>query len=382
MLRLVVIVLSLALPLGIAVLIARRVSEHNRMPPRYVGMTLAGGLLAGLAAGWIERVLLGWTELSFDVSQGGVTGALLAMFLLAAPLEEGLKVAVVWPLHGVRTMSTPRLGLAYAACAGAGFAGGEGVFAAVSQTVDWVLGFRMLLALPAHVFFAGTWGYALAQRGRSRGRWFAFAWTGAMLLHALYDHIVFGRGAGVLVLALPMLSMMAFVAWIGLRDVAPVSSRGGRRSLLASARIPEPPSLNAMRNALRKTDRPLMLHWIGIGALVTLGVVVVLLVFAVYLGHRIGVDFALADEGDVRASGPLVLLGTATLAGFPTAGYLVAKASAAESVLEPAMGAGLAIAAAVALVSLAAPVAAVFALAVAPLAFALACGGAWFGLAR
>jgi hypothetical protein len=202
-----------------------------------------------------------------------------------------------------------------------------------------------------------------------------------MLLHALYDHIVFGRGPGLLVLALPMLVMMGFVAFTALRDVAP--RRSNRPSLLASARIPEPPSLRAMRHALRRhDDRPLMVHWIAIGALVTLGVVVVLLVVAVYLGHRIGVDFALADEGDVRSSGPLVLLGTATLAGFPTAGYLVAKASAATSVLEPAMGAGLAIAAAVALVSLAAPVAAVFALAVAPLAFALACGGAWFGLAR
>lgn len=380
MLRVVIILLSVALPLGIALLLARRVSEHNRMPKSYLAMTLAGGLLAGLAAGFVERFLLGWTELSLEVQRGGVTGALLAMFLLAAPLEEGAKVAVVWPLHGVRTMSTPRLGLGYAACAGAGFASGEGVFAALAGTVDWVLGFRMLLALPAHVFFAGAWGYALAMRGRSRGRWFAVAWMSAMALHALYDHIVFGRGVGVLVLALPMLAMMGLVAWVALRDVAPRSSRG--RSLLSSARIPEPPSLNAVRHALRKTERPLMLHWIALGALVTLGVVVVLLVVAVYLGHRIGVDFALADEGDVRSSGPLVLLGTATLAGFPTAGYLVAKASAAQSVLEPAMGAGLAIAAAVALVSLAAPVAAVFALAVAPLAFALACGGAWFGLAR
>jgi hypothetical protein len=125
-----------------------------------------------------------------------------------------------------------------------------------------------------------------------------------------------------------------------------------------------------------------MLHWIAIGALVTLGVVIVALGGAVYAGHAIGVDFALADEADVRSSGPLVLLGSATLAGFPVAGYLVARASAAHSVLEPAMGAALAILAAVGLLSLAAPVAAVFALAAAPLAFALACGGAWFGLVR
>ena len=125
-----------------------------------------------------------------------------------------------------------------------------------------------------------------------------------------------------------------------------------------------------------------MLHWIALGALVTLGVVIAALALAVYVGHVVGVDFALADEADVRSSGPLVLLGSSTLAGFPLAGYLVARASAAHSVLEPAMGAGLAIVAAVALLSLAAPVTAVFGIAVAPLAFALACGGAWFGLVR
>ena len=125
-----------------------------------------------------------------------------------------------------------------------------------------------------------------------------------------------------------------------------------------------------------------MLHWIAIGALVTLGVVLVALAGAVYVGHAIGVDFALADESDVRSSGPLVLLGAGVLAGFPVAGYLVARASSAHSVLEPAMGAGVAIVAAVLLASLAAPVTAVFGLAAAPLAFALACGGAWFGLVR
>ncbi len=379
MLRLFLIILCATLPLGSAALVWRRASELRHVSRRDTVLVVAGGIVAGLGALWAERLVLDWTELSFEVSRAGVTGALLATFLLAAPLEEGLKVLVVWPLHGARRTTTPRLGLTYAACAGAGFASGEAVFTALTQNIEFLLTLRLLLALPAHLFFAGAWGYALGSRTPVRGRWFALAWTGSMLLHALYDHIVFGRGPGLLVLALPMLVMMGFVAYIALRDVAPRSSRS---SLLSSARIPEPPSLRAMRHALRRTDRPLMLHWIAIGALVTLGVVVVALVLAVYFGHRVGVDFALADESDVRASGPLVLLGSATLSGFPLAGYLVAKASAATSVLEPAMGAGLAIVASVALVSLAAPVAAVFAIAVAPLAFALSCGGAWFGLAR
>jgi hypothetical protein len=199
----------------------------------------------------------------------------------------------------------------------------------------------------------------------------------AMVVHALFDHVVFGRGPGILVVAAPMLALMGLLSWIALRDVAPRPD-----APLSTRFVPEPPSLSAMRQALRRTDRPLMIHWIAIGALVTLGVMLVSLALAVYAGHRIGIDFSLADQEDVRSSGPLVLLGSAMLAAFPLAGYLVARASSATSVLEPAMGAGLAIAAVVALLSVTAPIAVAFALAVAPVAFVLACSGAWFGLSR
>jgi hypothetical protein len=125
-----------------------------------------------------------------------------------------------------------------------------------------------------------------------------------------------------------------------------------------------------------------VLRWIIAGGFVTTGVVLASLMLAVLIGHEMGVDFSYANEADMRSNGPLVLLGSAVLAAFPVAGYLVARASGASSVLEPAMGAALAITAVVALLSLAAPIAVVFALAVAPVAFALACVGAWFGLTK
>lgn len=368
-----------ALPLAAAVLLWRRATRLGHVPRRWVTAMMMGGVAVGALAAWAERLLLEWTDLSFEVARAGVGGSLLAVLLLAAPLEEGLKVLVVWPLFGARAVGTPRLGVTYAACAGAGFAAGETVVLSLSAPPSWLLVARLLVGMPAHLFFAALWGYALGSRRATRARWFVIAWLSATVLHALYDHIVFGRGPGLLVLAAPMFVAMALLSWLGLRDVAP--DPDSRSSLLLSS-IPEPPSLKTMRRALQRTDRPLMLHWIAIGALVTLGVVIVALAGAVYVGHAVGIDFALADESDMRASGPLVLLGTATLVGFPIAGYLVARASAAHSVLEPAMGAGLAIVVAVLLLSLAAPIAAVFGLAAAPLAFALSCGGAWFGLVR
>jgi hypothetical protein len=369
-----------AFPLLVAVGLLRWLGKRRHVPLRQAAAVMLGGVVAGVIAVYVEHVVLGWTGLSLKATLAGSGGALLATFLLAAPLEEALKVLVVWPLYSSRALSGPRLGLAYAATAAAGFAAAESVAIVLSGPADWLVAMRVALGVPAHLFFAGFWGYWLGSARRARDKWFSLAWLFSMLLHGVYDHIVFGRGPGFMVAALPLLLAMALFAWGGLREVAPgsVPPASGRGSLLSA--LPEPPSLRAMRRALRRTDRPLMVHWIGIGTLVTIGVMIACIASAVFVGHRVGIDFAMADEADVRSSGPLVLIGAAILAAFPIAGYLVAKASAATSVLEPALGAGLAIVAVLVLLSATAPVAVVFALAVAPVAFALACGGAWFGL--
>jgi len=199
------------------------------------------------------------------------------------------------------------------------------------------------------------------------------------LLHGLYDHIMVARGPALVVLALPMLGFMFGAAWVVLRSLAPENDSSGASSKLAAL---APPSLSDMRRAMQRSERPLMLHWIALGALVTLGVVLSSLAGAIYLGHQVGVDFAMANEADLRSSGPLALLGTAVLLAFPLSGYLIARASAAQSVLEPALASGVAIVFVMLMLSVTEPVALVVAVVVAPLAFSLACGGAWFGLDR
>ena len=363
-------------PLSLGFLVWRRVSGLGRVSRRLtILMALGGALAAGFSA-YIEHVLLSVTGLSFEVATSGVGGALLATFLLAAPLEEALKVGVVWPLYRTRRIDGPRLGVCYACAAGAGFAAIEELVAVIANGGSGLGVLRALVSAPAHLFFAGLWGYALGSRGRTRGNWFSLAWLAATLLHGLYDHIVWGRGPGLLVTVIPLFVFMGLGAWVALRDVAP-ESLPGHHSL-----IPEPPSLKSMRDALRPVDHRLMVRWIVVGAFVTLGLMIALLALAVLLGHRLGVDFSLADESDVRSSGPLILLGAAVLLAFPVAGFLVAKASSAHSVLEPALAAGCALAALVAMLFVTAPIGVLFALAVAPLAFGLACGGAWIGLER
>ncbi len=369
--------LLVLLPLGLAFLVWRRVSVLGRVSRRLTIVMVVAGALSALFAAYVERVLLSFTGLTFDVATSGASGALLATFLLAAPLEEALKVGVVWPLYRTRRIDTPRLGVCYAAAAGAGFSAVKGLVAVLASAGTGITVLRALVSVPAQLFFAGLWGYALGTRRRSRGgHWFSLAWFAATLLHGLHDHIVWGRGPGLLVTVIPLFVFMGVGAWIALRDVAP-DSLSPHHSLL-----PDPPSLHSMREALRPVDHRLMVRWIAIGAFVTLGLVIALLGAAVAIGHRLGVDFSLADESDVRSSGPLILLGAAVLLAFPIAGYLVAKASSAHSVLEPALAAGLALAALVGMLFLTAPIGVLFALAVAPLAFGLACGGAWIGLER
>jgi hypothetical protein len=371
--------LTLALlPLLAGTLLVWRVRRDGEPSARIAFVSAAIGVGLGAAAVWIERAVLGLAQLA---DAPGPTPALIATLLFVAPLEEGLKVAAVWPLYTTRRLTTPAAGALWALSAAAGLTASENLLRMLDGEGGWLPPVRLLLGTPAALLAAAAWGAALGAGGRARGRWFALAWVAATLLRGFYDHIVFDRGPAALLAAAPLLVAMGVAAWIGLREIAPRPASSSRRPSLLS-RVPEPPSLGAMRRALRRSDRPVMLGWIGLGALVTVGVVLVSVAVAVWLGHRAGIDFAAAEESDLRSGGPLALLGLAVLAAFPVAGFLIARASGSDSVLEPALAAALAIALVVTLLTLAAPVAVVFALAVAPVAFGLACGGAWFGLGR
>jgi hypothetical protein len=368
-----------AIPLAAAYLVWRRMSRSRLMPSR-PPLVMAGlGILLGALASHGERWALDWMDLSFSAARSGDTGAIAAMLLMAAPIEEGLKALLVWPSYVKRQILTSRLGLTFAVSAGAGFAGGEAFAVLAQHPLDALFTLRVVLGLPAHLFFAGLWGFALGSR-RGRDRWFPLAWSCSVVLHGLYAHIVMGRGPALLIAAVPVLALMVVAGLMVVRALNQGTSSSGSSSSRFNG--PPVPSMSSMRAALQRPERPLMLHWIGLGALVTLGLVIVALASAVYLGHRLGIDFSLANESNLRSMGPLALLGSFVLLAFPCSGYLIARASAAQSVLEPAMASGLALLLVMVMLSVTEPVALVVAVAVAPVAFALACGGAWFALDR
>jgi RsiW-degrading membrane proteinase PrsW (M82 family) len=333
--------------------------------------SLGLGVLCHLLEGWLWKT----TELSPLVTESG-PGSWLSMLLFAAPLEEGAKVAAIWPQHLRQRLSGRFSGFLLGVWAGAGFALGEASAAFFSGPFDSASVLRYALGIVPHVFCASSWGYVLAH---SRiHRWFPVAWLGLTFVHAVYDHIVFGRGPGMLAWVMPLLAFMVILFWSTLSAF----ERAPSARIQAGLALSDPPPLRVIGQMLGRPDQRLKPQWVLVGAFVTLGVGLTCLAFGVYVGHRMGIDFALASESDVRSNGPIALLGTALMSAFPISGFLVTRASAATSVSEAAFGAGFAIIAVIVGLAFVTPAAVIFALVLAPVAFALACAGAWFGLSR
>jgi RsiW-degrading membrane proteinase PrsW (M82 family) len=116
-------------------------------------------------------------------------------FLVIGPCEEVAKfLAVRLFVYRHEEFNEPLDGIIYAAAAALGFASLENVlyvFDWHTHQVHWgTLGVRSLLALPGHVIFSTTWGYAL---GRKRFDARYRVWPMVLLaawLHGLYDFLL------------------------------------------------------------------------------------------------------------------------------------------------------------------------------------------------
>jgi hypothetical protein len=384
--RVLAVLLGSALPFGLALAGLRRAGRHGPVAPDAAALAL--GALAYAVAAVVEGALTDATGVSRHVGASSDPAVLAYAFLVAAPLEQGLKLAAFLPVWRARATSDRRAAVVRAALVALGFVTARSARElATTGTGAWAVA-GAFVSVPAHLFFAAAWGYVLGRDPHKRlgGRAFDATWLAAMVFNGVFDHLAFELGPGALVATVPMLAAMGLGALAGARAITERERRDAshaprpRRFLRAVA----PPSMDAVRDALRRAERPVTLGWVAFGALVTTGVMTVLLAASVLLGHRLGVDFAAVDRGESSQGGaaPLLLLGSAALVAFPIAGYLVARASATRSVVEPALSAALAILGSLVLLGLAAPISLVFAIAFAPVAFGLACGGAWMGMGR
>jgi RsiW-degrading membrane proteinase PrsW (M82 family) len=369
-------------------------SDARREPWKPIVGTYVLGVLCAIPAFFIQVKAAAWTGLDVRTSVAGDAGALVFQFLLVSPVREAAKVAASWPAFLSKHFDEPLDGVVYAAIASLGFASFDVAWHLLRHPTGGIWIARVLLGVPAHVFFACLWGYALgrSRQAKKPGPLFPATLVAATFGHALYSHLAFGRGTGALVALVPMLAAMATLAAFAARDLRargsggarsstiPISDgSGGRFSAPMSAPASSAPSLRAVRDALRRADAPIRVRWILMGTLVTIGAMILGLAASIAFGHYAHVDFAAVDEHDVATTAPVALLGAGLLAAFPVSGLLIARASGVPTLLEPAFAAALAIIATLVLLGLAAPIAMVFALAFSPVALALACAGAWVG---
>jgi RsiW-degrading membrane proteinase PrsW (M82 family) len=182
-----------------------RTDWYEPEPKQLVLATFGLGVLAILPAFGGERLagmiypFLEHIEQAQQNSGGGTAAQALPMligcFLIIGPCEEVAKfLAVRLFVYRHREFNEPLDGIIYAAAAALGFASLENVLYVIdwhTGQVHWgTLGVRSLLALPGHVIFSTTWGYALGrQKFDPRYRVWPMVLASAML-HGLYDFLL------------------------------------------------------------------------------------------------------------------------------------------------------------------------------------------------
>ncbi len=372
--------LPAVVPCALFALHVRR--TRHREPPALLVATFVFGAMAAGAAALVVAYAEALTGLDVRVAVAGPSGALVFVFLVTAPLQQAAQAAATWPAFLSRHFDEPSDGVVYASASGLGFSAVE-VASVIHRFPDgaiWIA--RALLAVPADLFCACLWGYALGRARHSRERLplFPAGFVCAVAVQGLYEHFVYGRGPGALLAVLPLLAAMAAVAWLIGRDLR---TRGERALSIPSsrlARLAPPPSLTAVRAALRSADdEPVRVGWIALGALVTLGAMITGVAAGVLAAHALKVDLSTVDEHEVAAAAPVLLLGVGLLAAFPASGWLIARAASVHSLLEPALAAALALGVTLVVLGIAAPFTVVFAIALSPIAWVLSCAGAWVG---
>lgn len=373
-------VLPAILPALCFALLVRR-TDPRREPRWLVTVTFVLGAVAAAGALLVTERAAARTGLDVRVSAAGETGALVFLFFVVAPIQEAAKVAAAWPAFLSKHLDEAYDGVVYAAASALGFAAVENALLLRSEPAGAIWVARAVLALPAHVFFACLWGYALARAKQSKRRLpiFPAAFLATIGAHGLYAHFVYGRGPGALLAVTPLLAVMGFVVWMLARDLrtrdrtspVPSTSRG------RLARLSQPPSLSAVRSALRRADEPVKVRWILLGALVTLGAMLVGLAGGVVAAHVLHINLSTVNEHELSTAAPALLLGMGLLGSFPTSGWLVARAANVRTLLEPALASVLALAVTLVALGFAAPFAVIFGLAISPIAWVLSCAGAW-----
>jgi RsiW-degrading membrane proteinase PrsW (M82 family) len=185
-------------------------SRYKRPALRVLGVTFLLGAVATIPAlvlnlfgQWLISALLGDTELSH----------IMVLFLVVGPVEESLKLLVVYfYAYRRQEFDEPLDGVVYSATAALGFAAIENVIYLAKNDPILVL-LRGPLSNAGHALFSALWGLSLSKAKAApnlvsrRLPIIARGWFYALLLHSLFD---------TLLLAANRLNIVFFVLLVGM----------------------------------------------------------------------------------------------------------------------------------------------------------------------
>ncbi|MBV9945936.1 MAG: PrsW family intramembrane metalloprotease [Myxococcales bacterium] len=305
----------------------RRFDRARPEPLWLVVATFGLGALSVFPAALVENALgalTPWLDPAL-VTLGGQARALplaiLVFALTPGAVEEGAKWLAAWSLaRQRREFDEPIDGIVYACAAALGFAAMENVkYFASGRMSGAVIAARAFMTVPAHLFFASLWGYAMGRQLVSRRArvlpWFALA----ALAHAVFDASLAIDGAGP---AATVLVLVLAVVFVGLLRRALRHGAVAERLRPSDERAPEtepaPPS--TLDRALYRVGALIPFYGGAAGMVVCAGALTVLGAAYEVLQHRVGVVF--------------VSLATAMLVLFGFAAYIVSETIPLDVVLD------------------------------------------------
>lgn len=364
--------------------IVYRQDKYDPEPHGWVAFIFFMGMLSTFPAVVIEQLI---DSFIYPYSQGiarvDPVSILMGAYFIVGPVEEMFKFwAVLVVAANSHVFDEPLDGLVYAGAAALGFASLENALYCV-QFGSAVYIPRAILAVPAHLLFAGMWGWGLSfWRFRQRNVLgfivFLVMFAGSAVMHGTYDAMLFSQNPLLILLVVILLAML-LLANVGFfwhfKKVSPY-----RWSLLPAGRR------TMQRRAVQERRRKgLSIGWIAGGTAIYVAIVLVnLVVLAAILVMHMGTGvFTDMESGRlsllVLAFYALILL-VVIAVDFFLAGIVIGRLSRGRTILEPAIAAIIALS----LMTILIPrgvgtwafVMLVFS---APLIFGVGCLGGWIG---
>lgn len=222
---LILVLVAIAPPIAFLMFILR----HDRAEPEPIRMVLKIMLLGALSIIPAAIIQLAVLEQPF-FQGGGIIGAALESFLVVAPSEELVKLAVVlifaW---GNRNFNERFDGIVYTGAAAIGFALAENIFYVLDLGLTVGI-LRAVTAIPGHTFTGILMGYYVgrakfSETNSARNSNILKGFLIAYSLHALYNTLVLSDTAA----ALLMVPLVVFYFVIGTRILREGSAAAARR---------------------------------------------------------------------------------------------------------------------------------------------------------